>query len=316
MNSSRLNQILPFKSSALWKGVVLGAVACVLLLVAVVTPNLMMARRAYHMNGFSNETRVSGLVGGAGSEQALADVVHADAPKVIRKADLAMQVANCSETQKKIEALAAAEAGFLESSTLQENSAEIHLRVPSTRFDAVRDKLRGMAIRVTQDSVSAADVSKQYIDREARLRNLRAQEQQFLAIMKQAHTVADVLAVTKELSQVRGEIERADAEFRNLQGQIDMSQISVRLTSEASGTVHWAPGSSVRSAFNDLLQSLASFGDFLIWLIVNLPVLALWIVTAFLLAAASWYVLRRAARILRALFGRKSTAPEPPAQKL
>ena len=82
------------------------------------------------------------------------------------------------------------------------------------------------------------------------IRNLRAQEQQFLAIMKQAHTVAEVLAVTKELSQVRGEIERADAEFRNLQGQIDMSQISIRLTSEVSSTVHWAPGSSVKSAFS------------------------------------------------------------------
>jgi len=285
----------------------LGVVACVLLLLALVIPNLGGARKAAPLTGSFYETRrwSGGGAGSAESEQLYSDVVHADAPKIIRKADLAMQVANCSETQKKIEALATAEAGFLESSTLQENSAEIHLRVPSARFDAVRDKLRGMAIRVTQDSVSAADVSKQYVDREARLRNLRAQEQQFLAIMKQAHTVPDVLAVTKELSQVRGEIERADAEFRNLQGQIDMSQISIRLFSEASPT-RWTPGATARSAGHDLLGSLVSLADFLIWLVVNLPMLLLWIVTVVLLAALCWYILRKAWRILRALFGKKA----------
>src|SRR5262249_42577270 len=151
------------------------------------------------------------------------DVVQADAPKIIHKAELALQVTNCTETQKKIEALAADEGGFLESSTLEENSAEIKLRVPSARFDEVRGKLRDLAVLVRQDSISAADVSKQYIDREARLRNMRAQEQQFLEIMKKAHTVPDVLAVTKELDQVRGEIERADAEFRHLKDQIDMA---------------------------------------------------------------------------------------------
>src|SRR5262249_35017057 len=156
-----------------------------------------------------------------------------------------LQVGNCAETQKKIEALAAAESGFLESSTLAGNSAEIVLRVPSARFDAVRSRLRELAIRVGEDSVSAADVSKQYIDREARLRNLRAEEQQFLEVMKKAHTVPDVLAVTKELSQVRGEIETADAEFRHLRDQIEMARIAVSLRSE-SPAAGWSARVSVK----------------------------------------------------------------------
>jgi hypothetical protein len=253
------------------------------------------------------------MAGGGGGDS---DTVQADAPKIVYKAELALQVANCAETQKKIQALAVAESGFVESSTLAEDSAEIRLRVPSARFDEVRTKLRDLAIRVRQDSVSAADVSKQYIDREARLRNLRAEEQQFLEIMKKAHTVPDVLAVTEELDQVRGEIESADAEFRHLKDQIDMAQIEIRLTSETSSAAHWAPGVSAKSAVNDLLQSLATFGDFLIWLVINLPVVVLWIVTVFLLAAACWYILRKAGRILRALFGKKHVTNEPPAQKL
>jgi hypothetical protein len=308
MNSSRLNQILPFKSSALWKGVGLGAVGCVLLLALAITG--LRSRPI----GFESRTAYLTSPRMAHSENYV-DVVQADAPRIIHKAELALQVTNCAETQRKIEALAAAESGFLESSTLEEDSAEIKLRVPSARFDEVRGKLRDLAVRVRQDSVSAADVSKQYVDREARLRNMRAQEQQFLEIMKKARTVPDVLAVTKELSQVRGEIERSDAEFRNLQSQIEMAQISIRLSSEASPT-RWAPGATVHSAVGDLRQSLASLGDFLIWLVVNLPVLLLWIVTVLLLAAFCWYVLRKAWRILRALFGKKAAASEPPAHTL
>jgi Domain of unknown function (DUF4349) len=300
MNPSRLNQILPLKSSALWKGVGLGAVACVLLLLAVGVPSLMTARK-YSSMALENETRISQTAG-------YVDVVQADAPKIIHKAELALQVTNCAETQKKIEALAADEGGFLESSTLEENSAEIKLRVPSARFDEVRGKLRDLAVRVRQDSISAADVSKQYVDREARLRNMRAQEQQFLEIMKKAHTVPDVLAVSKELDQVRGEIERADAEFRHLKDQIDMAQFTIRLFSEASPT-RWTPRATAKSAVHDLVESLASLGDFLIWLVVNLPVLVLWIVTVLLLAAFCWYILRKAWRFLRALFGKKAPAP-------
>lgn len=309
MNSSKLNQILPLKNSALWKGFGLGVVVFVLLLVFAVLPySLPGGKKVARLSGYSYESRVSEPIS---AELTADESVQADAPKIIHKAELALQVTNCAETQKKIEGLAAAEGGFLESSTLQENSAEIKLRVPSARFDEVRAKLRDLAVRVREDSVSAADVSKQYIDREARLRNMRAQEQQFLEIMKKAHTVPDVLAVTKELDQVRGEIERGDAEFRHLKDQIDMAEVSIRLSSEASPT-SWAPGATARSATNDLKESLASLADFLIWLVVNLPVLVLWIVTVLLLAALCWYVLRKAWRVLRALFGKKAATPEAP----
>jgi hypothetical protein len=178
------------------------------------------------------------------------------------------------------------------------------------RFDAVRGKLRDLALRVTQDSVTAADVTKQYFDREARMRNLRAEEQQFLDVMKRAHTVTDVLAVTKQLAETRGAIEIADAEFRHLRDQIDMAEIDVRMYSDVSDSVHWSPGASVKSAFSELLQSLSSFGDFVIWLLVNLPLLALWTVTIFFLAVVGWYVLRRAAQAMRAIFGVKAAPPE------
>jgi hypothetical protein len=322
MSSSTLSRILPLKNPTLWKGFALGLGMLVLLLVVAI-PNLLRSRMAanHASRSFasSNSYYRMNLAGGSGGDTAsmnealvAIDTVQADGPKIIHKAELELLVANCAETQKKIEALAVSELGFVESSTLEESSAKITLRVPSARFEAVRGKLRDFAIRVRQDSVTAADVSKQYVDRESRLRNLRAEEQQFLEVMKKAHTVPDVLAVTKELSEVRGEIETADAEFRHLKDQIDMAQIDVHLAAQVSSGSHWGLGTSIKSAFSDFLESLATFADFLIWLVVNLPLVVLWGVTIFVLAAACWYVLRKAARLMRAMFGKKATAPDSP----
>lgn len=302
-----VERFVPYKSSALWKGVGLGVIALVLLF-AVAVPNLlrskMSARSGWSSYSSSNDMMMA-------IEEDSSDAVYADGPKVIYKAELSLLVSSCAETQKKIVALAAEQSGFIETSSLEENSARIKLRVPSARFDEVRERLRGLAIRVRQDTVASSDVTKQYVDREARLRNLRAEEQQFLEVMKKSHTVPDVLAVTKSLSEVRGEIESADVEFRRLKDQIDMAQIEVSLASQSTSGVHWAPGSSTKSAFNDLLQALADLADFLIWLIVNIPLIVLWGVVVFFLVVAGWFVLRLAARTMGAIFGKKTVAQTP-----
>jgi hypothetical protein len=316
MSQASLSRVLPLKSADLWKGVGLGVAALTLLFLAVLVPNLVRPRMALR-SFVDTDSRRSGGGGGAALplmvSQGLGDVVHADGPKIIRKAQLHLLVANCAEALKKIEVFAATESGFVESSTLEENSAKITLRVPSARLDVVRGKLKDIAVRVEEDSVAASDVSKQYVDRDSRLRNLRAEEQQFLDIMKKSHTVPDVLAVTKELAQVRSEIEQAETDFRHLKEQIDMAEIDVTLAAEPSRGPGWTLGSSIKSAVKALGSSLTALADFLIWLLVNLPLLALWALTVFFLAAGGWYVLRKAARAMRAMYGNKPTAQAPPA---
>ena len=306
MNS--FSQILPLRNSNLWKGVGLGIGACLLTL-AIAIPNMLRskssAREAVRYDYYA-ENRGGG--GGDASALKFLEPVEADGPKIIRTAELNLLVADCGKALKKVEELAKTESGFVESSTLQEDTANITLRVPSAQLDETRGKLRDFAVRVMQDSVGASDITKQYYDSEARLRNLRAQEQQFLGIMKKAHTVPDVLAVTKSLDEVREQIEQDDADFRRMKDQVELAKIEVHLRSQSVAGVHWSAEASTRSAWNDLLASLASVGDFLIWLVVNIPVIVLWIVILFLLVAVAWYVLRAAIRAMKAIFGSKVVA--------
>ena len=123
-------------------------------------------------------------------------------------------------------------------------SASVTISVPTTRFEEARSEIRKLGLRVEADRLEAQDVTKDYVDREARLRNLRAQEAQYLGILKQAKTVKDTLEVSDKLNEVRSEIEQQQAEFEALSKQVEMVAIGVSLRAEADVQafgLHWRP---------------------------------------------------------------------------
>jgi len=61
---------------------------------------------------------------------------------------------------------------------------------------------------IYSQSISAPDLTEEYIDLERRLTNLKAEEEQLLEVLKQARHVLEVLQVQSHLYNVRVEIER------------------------------------------------------------------------------------------------------------
>ena len=82
------------------------------------------------------------------------------------------------------------------------------LRVPAAAFDRALASLRALAEEVLAEQTTARDVTEEYTDLDARLRNLRAAETQLLALVERADTVEDLLQIEKRLAEVRGEIEQ------------------------------------------------------------------------------------------------------------
>src|SRR5690606_2317851 len=73
------------------------------------------------------------------------------------------------------------------------------------------------------------DVTGQIVDLEARIENLRASEASYRELLARAERVEDILAVQARLDQVRGEIERLVAQLEALEGQADLSTLTVTL---------------------------------------------------------------------------------------
>jgi peptidoglycan hydrolase CwlO-like protein len=88
--------------------------------------------------------------------------------------------------------------------------------------------VRAIAKSVEQDVVEARDVTREYVDREAALHNARAEEQQYLLILKRAASVKDVLEVSSKLAEVRAHIDELQTDLRSLHSQGDMSLLTIK----------------------------------------------------------------------------------------
>lgn len=230
--------------------------------------------------------------------------------KIIRTSSLEMVVRDPAEISDKIAALAEGVGGYLVSANgggQNASAAALTIRVPAARYEEARAEIRKLGLRVESERIDAQDVTRQYVDEDANLRNLRAEESQYLTILKQATTVKDLLAVSEKLSEVRGQIEQQQAEFNALSQQIETVAMSISLRSEQEAQVlglNWRPLYQVKLALRDGLDSLATYATAMTTIVFYLPTALLWMGTIFAAFLIAWRLLRWA---VRRWFGWKAT---------
>lgn len=284
-----------------WGWIAVGG-AILLIWAAIAIPNLNRSREAAnaydiaHENApapskslFVNQQKAASVPVATGAlPQTRVDVAR----KIIRTTSMAMIVQHPADVTQKITALADALGGYLVSSESGgENSATLTIRVPANRFEEARAEIRKLGLRVESEKVDAQDVTRQYVDQDATLRNLHAEEAGYLAILKQAHTVKDMLAVSEQLSNVRGQIEQQQAEFNALSSQIETVAISISLRTEAEAQVfglNWRPLYQLKLALRDGLEAVGNYAAAMISILFYLPSVLLWVATLFFSALVSW----------------------------
>jgi hypothetical protein len=222
--------------------------------------------------------------------------------KLIRTESLGLVVKTPTETAEKIIQIAQRAGGFLVTSNVNGGAdatiASLSIRVPAEKFDEVRAKIRKLTLRVDSEGFDVQDVTKQYVDQEARLRNLRAQEQQYLGILRKAATVKDTLEVSDKLNEARGAIEERQAEFEALSKQVETVVINVTLRAEADAQVfglHWRPLYQLKIAAREGLDGFAGYAASMATLVFYLPTILLWLLTVLAVAALGWRILKWAA---------------------
>ena len=221
--------------------------------------------------------------------------------QVIRSGTLEIISTDPLQAAEQLRNLAMHLSGFVVSSKVSGSdermqSAQVTLRIPADHFDEARAQVRAIAKSVEQDMVEARDVTREYIDQEAALRNARAEEQQYLLILKRAASVKDVLEVSSKLAEVRAHIDELQADLRSLHHQVEMSLLTTNVTTMVEAQVfgiRWRPLYKAKLALRGALSAVAGYGDSMVELLVNLPVIAIWGFTILALLKVGWIVLRR-----------------------
>ena len=152
--------------------------------------------------------------------------------KVIKRAYLSLVVEDLEEDFERVVALVEEAGGFVQSSSTWENerqrTSNLSVRVPVDRFANILARLEELG-RVEGREISGQDVTTEYVDTEARLRNLERQEERFLEILNRANTVEEILNIERELERVRGEIEALTARLKSLDELTSLSTIDIEL---------------------------------------------------------------------------------------
>ena len=259
-----------------------------------------------------NATLAAGIVGGvpggvaSRSAQVMTHLSTSEGladRKLVRTWSIDLLAKSPAESAETIRSLTEHVGGFLVRSQTNgakdATSATLTICVPVGRFAEVAAEIRKLGLWVENEQMDAEDVTRQYVDEQARLYNLRAQEAQYLTILKQAKTVKDTLDVGEKLNGVRGEIEQLQAEFEALSKQVETVAITVSLHSEAQANVfglHWRPSYELKLAAMEGVEGLADYATAMFSLVFYLPAILLWLATILAGGALGWKILRLAAR--------------------
>jgi anti-sigma factor RsiW len=170
------------------------------------------------------------------------------------------------------------------------------LRIPSAQLDAALAELKQLG-RADQESQSGEEVTKQYTDLAARLKNSRATEQRLLDVLRNnTGKVKDVLEVENEISRVRGEIEELEADQRALQTSIDFATITLSVTEDYKASLNGAPSSTGTRLHNAFVTGYHSVVESVIallaWFLESGPTLLLWAALLFFPIRWAWKRLR------------------------
>ncbi len=226
---------------------------------------------------------------GPAAERSALDATSSNLPDVsqrliVRTANLSIVVKDTSEAIRQISALATQMGGFVVTSQTskvdQAMRGSITIRVPAERFDDALRQIEALATDVPNRDIRGEDVTEQYVDLQARLRNLEATEAQLQRIMERAEKIEDVLNVYRQLSETRGEIEQVKGRIQFLEQAAALSSITVALIpdelAQPIAIGGWRPTGTARSAIQALVRTLQGLADIAIWLALYvLPVLVM-----------------------------------------
>jgi len=200
--------------------------------------------------------------------------------KIIKNGNLNLKIKTVEEAVNKIIEIVKTQNGEIFSTNFSEKvkgqkSGFIMVKVPVKKFETTLKEIKTVATQVVSESTTGQDVTEQYSDLQAQLRNKRTEEESFTKILEGSGKIADVLAVTKELSRVRGEIERLEGKIRFMDSRTEMSTITIDLNEDVEITPannNWRPWQIVKESFNELINNSQDFINNLIrFFVVGIP---------------------------------------------
>ena len=150
---------------------------------------------------------------------------------LIKTGSMTMEVHNVKEALDGTRDLVKKQKGYIENSSSRENdggSASLTVRIPKDSLVTTMDQLATMG-KVTSRYIEVEDVTDQWIDLQAKIKNLRALRDRLRQLLNNTKNVKDVLAVEKELNRVQSELDSLEGKIKAMQKNVSYSNLYINI---------------------------------------------------------------------------------------
>jgi len=224
------------------------------------------------------------------------------APMIARIAELRIVVTNLDASRVSLNEIIAKHGGYIgQLSAGGQAEAALTLTTsllfPADRLNLAVEELKKLG-RVQQEVQNGEEVTKQYVDLVARIKNARNTEAKLNQVLQQ-HTgsVKDILEVEKEAARVRDEIESQEAERKNLENRVKFATVTLYLREEVRQQINFVAPSAGTRLWNALVEGFRNVSDTALaiaeWALTYGPTLIFLAILFFWPARIVWRRLRR-----------------------
>lgn len=241
----------------------------------------------------------------------------ASARKLIQNSSLTVQTRDFDAFVSGVSAKITELGGYAESSRVSGTEtgasgsryAEIVARIPADRLEQFTGTVSSLGTVISRQT-SVSDITMTYVDTEARLSALRAEQESLLRLLESAESVSDIIALRDRLSNVQYELESYQSKLRTYDNLVQYSTVTLNI-SEVEREEDPDAGQSVWSQIganlskNFYMLGKAAQGLF-VWFVSSLPFLAIIGVIVFVIV---YFAAIRPARKKRAAAPKKTETP-------
>lgn len=236
--------------------------------------------------------------------------------KMVYTVDLYVETLEYEKSIEVLEQLTLDFGGYVEYAQVESDritsqylrSAYYTIRVPAQKLDAFLESC-GDVGKICNNTRRSENLTTEYVDLEARLRTLLAEEESLLELLEQAQDLDTVVALHGYLSDVRYEIERTESRMRGIDGLVSYSTVNLNLDEVKVQSNVVTPKSTfgerlrnrAHNSWIDFSQGMENFGVFALG---QLPLILLTIILVLLpfgiIALVIILIIRRAKKKRRA----------------
>ncbi len=165
-----------------------------------------------------------------------ADATKVVERKLIKTGNVSFETENLAQTQLNILNAVKNLNGYISSDNEYKSYYQIShtltIRVPADNFDKLISIISEGVEHFDNKSIDVQDVTEEYIDIEARLKNKKELEARYLQLLSKANTVTELLEIEREIGNLRAEIESIEGRLNSLKNRISLSTLTVTFYKE------------------------------------------------------------------------------------